>query len=78
MTVSGLQDVVEKYARLASLEGVTAHTLRHTFGKTLLDSGTDLDSIRESRLGRHLPKDECGRELNERQPVIGVLGPARA
>jgi site-specific recombinase XerD len=45
MTVSGLQDVVEKYARLARLDGVSAHTLRHTFGKSLLDSGTDLVAV---------------------------------
>jgi integrase len=37
--------VVEKYARLAGLEGVSAHTLRHTFGKSLLDSGTDLVAV---------------------------------
>ena len=37
MTLSGLQVVVEKYARLANLDGVTAHTLRHTFGKSLYE-----------------------------------------
>ena len=45
MTPAGLQDVVGKYARLAGLENVTPHTLRHTFGKTLLDSGVDLVTV---------------------------------
>ncbi len=43
--------MVEKYARLANLEGVTAHTLRHTFGKSLLDAGTDLVAV-TNLLGR--------------------------
>jgi integrase/recombinase XerC len=45
MTAAGIQDVVEKYARLANLEGVSPHKLRHTFGKSLLDSGVDLVTV---------------------------------
>jgi site-specific recombinase XerD len=37
--------VVEKYARLAGLEDVTPHTLRHSFGKHALDAGADLVSV---------------------------------
>jgi len=37
--------LVTKYARLAGLEGVTPHTLRHSFGKHALDAGADLVSV---------------------------------
>jgi integrase/recombinase XerC len=37
--------LVTKYARLANLEGVTPHTLRHSFGKHALDAGADLVSV---------------------------------
>jgi site-specific recombinase XerD len=45
MTSSGIQDVIEKYVGLANLEGVSPHTLRHTFGKSLLDSGENLVTV---------------------------------
>jgi site-specific recombinase XerD len=37
--------LVAKYARDARLDGVTPHTLRHSFGKHLLDGGSDLVTV---------------------------------
>jgi len=37
--------LVTKYARLAGLEDVTPHTLRHSFAKHALDAGADLVSV---------------------------------
>jgi integrase/recombinase XerC len=37
--------VVKKYAYQARLEDVTAHTLRHSFGKNLVDADTPLDQV---------------------------------
>jgi integrase/recombinase XerD len=37
--------LIEKYARLAGLEDVTPHTLRHSFGKHALDAGAALVSV---------------------------------
>ena len=37
--------LIAKYGRLAGLEDVTPHTLRHSFGKHTLDAGTDLVSV---------------------------------
>jgi len=36
---------VKKYAYQARLEGVTAHTMRHSFAKNLVDEGTQLDQV---------------------------------
>lgn len=35
----------EKYAYQARQEEVTAHTLRHSFAKNLVDAGTPLDQV---------------------------------
>jgi integrase/recombinase XerD len=37
--------LVTEYGRLAGLEDVTPHTLRHSFGKHALDAGADLVSV---------------------------------
>ena len=37
--------LITKYARLAGLEHLTPHTLRHSFGKHALDAGADLVSV---------------------------------
>src|SRR5262249_32856591 len=39
--------LIQKYARLAGIPATTPHMLRHTFGKTLRDSGVDLVAIAE-------------------------------
>jgi integrase/recombinase XerD len=41
----GIQYVASKYAYLARLDDVTPHTLRHTFGKNLVDAGVSLDKV---------------------------------
>lgn len=46
-----VQNLVHKYAARAGLEGVTPHTLRHSFAKHLLDAGEDLATV--SRLLGH-------------------------
>jgi site-specific recombinase XerD len=51
LTPRSVEKLVAKYARLAGLEGVTPHTLRHTFGKHALDAGADLVTV--SRLLGH-------------------------
>ena len=42
---SGIRYLVERYAYDARLQEVTPHTLRHTFGKNLVDAGVPLDRV---------------------------------
>jgi site-specific recombinase XerD len=42
---SGIRYLVRLYAYDARLEGVTPHTLRHTFGENLVDAGVSLDRV---------------------------------
>lgn len=42
---SGIYYLVNRYAHDARLEGVTPHTLRHTFGKNLVAAGAPLDRV---------------------------------
>jgi integrase/recombinase XerC len=41
----GIHSLVKKYAYQARLDDVTAHTLRHSFAKNLVDAGTPLDQV---------------------------------
>ncbi len=41
----GINYLVAKYVYQAQLENCTAHTLRHTFAKNLVDAGTPLDQV---------------------------------
>ncbi len=40
-----VEHMIEHYARIARLEGVTPHSLRHTFCKSLVDSGESIDRV---------------------------------
>ena len=41
----GIDYLVNKYAYQAKIEDCTSHTLRHTFAKNLVDTGTPLDQV---------------------------------
>lgn len=45
LTPAGVQNLVREYARRAKLPGCTPHTLRHSFGKNLVDAGVPLDQV---------------------------------
>jgi site-specific recombinase XerD len=45
LNVPGVQYLVTKYAYQARLQEVTPHTLRHTFGKNLVDVGVSLEQV---------------------------------
>lgn len=66
---------VRRYARLAGLEGVTAHTLRHTFCKLLVDAGVSLDRV--AALAGHANLSTTGRytrpSMADLQVAVGKL-----
>jgi len=45
ITVAGIDRLIHKYAYQAKLQNITAHKLRHTFAKNLVDTGTPLDQV---------------------------------
>ena len=45
LTERAVQIILRKYAGLAGLEGVTPHTLRHSFGKMLVDEGEQITVV---------------------------------
>lgn len=45
LTDTAVQEIVAKFARLAALNRVSPHVLRHTFGRSLLDRGVDLVTV---------------------------------
>ena len=71
-----VQRVVARYAAKAELEDVTPHTLRHTFSKSLLDSGASLVEV--SKLLGHKSLDSTARYTQpsemELQDVVERLG----
>jgi site-specific recombinase XerD len=45
LSEAGINYLVNKYAYQARIEDCTSHTLRHTFAKSLVDTGTPLDQV---------------------------------
>jgi site-specific recombinase XerD len=51
MSARGIQTMLNKYAKLARMENISPHRLRHSFCKNLAIAGTPIEVI--SKLARH-------------------------
>jgi len=73
-----VQRLMERYGELAGLEDVTPHTLRHTYGRGLLDSGANPFEV--AKLMGHSSLDSTARYVqpseDDLQKVVERLGEA--
>ena len=77
LTRQGLWQILKDYAKAAELEGITPHTLRHSFATHMLSGGADLRSVQEllghanistTQVYTHLTTDHIRRTYEKSHP----------
>ncbi|WP_229659064.1 tyrosine-type recombinase/integrase [Nesterenkonia cremea] len=71
---TGISNVVTKYARLAGLEGVYAHRLRHTLASQVLSAGGTIRQVSEL-LGHTDPASAMSYARVDMAPLRGMAPP---
>lgn len=76
LTPRGVQNLLETYVRVAGLDGVSVHSLRHTFCKNLVNAGVSLEKV--AALAGHASLDTtrryCEPSLKDLQHSVDLIG----
>ena len=75
LTPRGVQSMFSKYVKAADLEGISPHSLRHTFCKNLVDAGVSLEKI--AALAGHssleVTRRYCEPSLKGLEQTVGLI-----
>jgi integrase len=72
LTRQGFWLIMKHHARVAGIENITPHTLRHSFALDMLSRGTDLRSVQELLGHRNISTTQVYMHMQRNRPAAMV------